>query len=117
MIDTGAHPPAETPLTDEHDSTGAMAAAWFGTPGAGKAIDRVFPTGAHPHVGGGRNPHYEGCFEDETPAQAEERWRVASTEARVRTTLLVMHPDDPALKLLPDGTTVVLQRNLPRTPV
>lgn len=32
---------------DKHDSTGAMAAAWFGTPGAGAAIDRVF--GKHPH--------------------------------------------------------------------
>jgi hypothetical protein len=27
---------------DKYDSTGAMAAAWFGTPGAGAAIERVF---------------------------------------------------------------------------
>ena len=29
-------------MTRETDSTGAMAAAWFGTPGAGKAIEAVF---------------------------------------------------------------------------
>jgi hypothetical protein len=27
----------------KHYSTGAMAAAWFGTPGAKAAVDRVFP--------------------------------------------------------------------------
>lgn len=29
-------------IMSKHDSTGAMAAAWFGTPGAGKAVDAVF---------------------------------------------------------------------------
>lgn len=29
-------------MTNEYDGTGAMAAAWFGTTGAGKAIDKIF---------------------------------------------------------------------------
>lgn len=32
-------------MTRNTDSTGAMAAAWFGTPGAGDAIGRVFDSG------------------------------------------------------------------------
>ena len=30
-------------MTSKYDSTGAMAAAWFGTTGADKAIDAIFP--------------------------------------------------------------------------
>lgn len=32
----------EPQASDKHDSTGAMASAWFGTPGAGAAVERVF---------------------------------------------------------------------------
>lgn len=31
-------------MTSKEDSTGAMATAWFGTPGAGRAIARIFPS-------------------------------------------------------------------------
>lgn len=31
-------------MANDHDSTGAMAAAWFGTQGADKAIAKVFPS-------------------------------------------------------------------------
>jgi hypothetical protein len=47
-------------------------------------------------------------LDDATAAIAELR------EQQAASVVLVFHPDDPALKLLPDGTHVILQRKLPK---